>query len=388
MPYPHTIRLRGPWQFSVLSRAVQQPVDRRDAFDSSRGRVNLPSDWGNTLGADFRGCVRYSRNFNRPTGLDPHERVWCVIEGIDPAGSVTLNGQALGCVAGYAMSASFDITLLIQDHNELTLDVEMPDSFQRATPRPGREHLPGGAIGEVRLEIRTGHFIEGLGVYPLDCADIPELHVVGEIAGEASSTPLAVVVNACQRELLFAEFHGGKVFHLHAPAAELPVRQSGVAECPLAAVEIRLLAGGACVWQTKLETAVEPMVWNAAARRLTLAGEPVTFPLPTLTATELVPSRHFLTDLRKQPSVVWASRQILSENWYTALDRNNLRVVQAIPPTWAAKVCPRLAHHPSIVAWAAALHARNDLSGDFQTEGLFGRPWLKAEEVLETPGHQ
>ncbi len=78
MPYPHNIRLRGPWQFEVLDCSA------RDA--SRSGVAKLPSDWGSELGTAFRGRVRYTRRFGRPDGLDPHERVCLVCEGADTRG--------------------------------------------------------------------------------------------------------------------------------------------------------------------------------------------------------------------------------------------------------------------------------------------------------------
>jgi hypothetical protein len=381
MPYPHTIRLRGPWQFTVLSCTTGRFANTLNA-ELSQGRVVLPADWGDTLGADFCGRVRYTRHFNRPSGLDPHERVWCVIEGIDPAGNVALNDQPLGSVRGYALPESFDITPLLQERNQLTLDVEMPPLSQTQTPRPGRGHLPGGPVGEVRLEIRAGYFVSGLSVVAVDVAGTPELHVAGQIVGQVGSARLTVVVNAFERELLYGEFLPGEVFHLHATAAELSYREANGVDCELAAVEIRLLSGGAAVWQTVRETAVERLVWNAASQNLTIAGATVAFPVETFPVTNHAPDRQLLARLQKQPTAIWGSQQVLSEAWYTALDRHNLRVVQAMPAAWAAEVSPRLAHHPSIVAWVAESDDWDGLSDEFQTQGSFGRPWLKAEAVF------
>ncbi|HEX5103113.1 MAG TPA: hypothetical protein VFV87_04850, partial [Pirellulaceae bacterium] len=58
----------------------------------------------------------------------------------------------LPCQAG---PARFDITALLAPRNELTLDVLLPDIAPGTPPlvRPGREHLPGGPIGLVQLQI-------------------------------------------------------------------------------------------------------------------------------------------------------------------------------------------------------------------------------------------
>lgn len=167
----HIIRLRGPWEYLPLARTWTDAdaVRRESTADlPPPGRVHLPADWEATLGADFRGRVRYTRRFGLPTNLEPHERVWLVIEGVDYFGSLALNGTSLGEIVGYQSLCEFDVTRLLAERNSLSLDVELPqvdeapDSAGQALAehqpihRPGRERLPGGPIGEIRLEIRAG----------------------------------------------------------------------------------------------------------------------------------------------------------------------------------------------------------------------------------------
>ncbi|HVX61650.1 MAG TPA: hypothetical protein VHC19_13640, partial [Pirellulales bacterium] len=203
MPYPHVIRLRGPWEFEVLSGADSAACEDAPAR-ATTGKARLPCDWSETLGRAFRGRVRYRRRFNRPTGLDSHERVWLVVEGVDAFGQATLNGQALGEVRGYALPASFDVTELLAPNNELLLDVELPADAAPASNavRPGRESMPGGPIGEVRLEVRSSAYVERLAIWITAAERAARLHVSGRIGGAAAISPLAVVVNGDQRELL------------------------------------------------------------------------------------------------------------------------------------------------------------------------------------------
>jgi beta-galactosidase/beta-glucuronidase len=118
----------------------------------------MPADWGQSLGADFRGCVRYRRPFHGPTGLTPdlYLKVWLVLEGADARATVTLNGQPLGIVPGPDCQTEFDVTTMLQEQNELIVVVECPAcDGDRPLPRtPDRQQRPGGLIGEVRLEIR------------------------------------------------------------------------------------------------------------------------------------------------------------------------------------------------------------------------------------------
>ena len=149
MIYPHAMRLAGPWEYEVLRVDSGAPL-------LPAGRVKLPADWGETLGQDFRGLVRYVRRFNRPTNLDPHERVWLVIERVDARGRALLNNEPLGEIPSCERSVEFDLTSRLQLHNALVVEVECPaETAAHGLPRPGREHLPGGITGDVRLEIRS-----------------------------------------------------------------------------------------------------------------------------------------------------------------------------------------------------------------------------------------
>jgi beta-galactosidase/beta-glucuronidase len=134
----HTIRLRGPWEYTVEART--------DASISSvnlppRGRVTMPATWAAYLGADFRGRVAYLRRFGKPTNLAPTEQVWLVCEGAAESASLAVNGHHLGSVTGPSSPAEFDVTKLLGERNELVATVES----SQAT---------GGLTGEVRLEIR------------------------------------------------------------------------------------------------------------------------------------------------------------------------------------------------------------------------------------------
>jgi hypothetical protein len=115
----------------------------------------MPSDWGDTLGADFRGRVLYTRSFGRPTGLTASECVDLVIEQVDAFGSCSLNGQPLGKIELGAGALCVEITKLLRPRNVLEIEVELPQVGPSSAPLPrrAREGQPGGLIGEVRLEI-------------------------------------------------------------------------------------------------------------------------------------------------------------------------------------------------------------------------------------------
>ncbi len=157
-PLPHVIRLRGPWQYEPLARTVLLPdgSTREEAgLLPSSGRHEMPADWGDSLGADFFGRVLYCRRFGKPTGLAGDDRVILVIDGVDAFGRVSLNGVKLGDMHFSDGSGRFDITESLKSRNDLAILVELPRVPPNTPPlpRPGREGLPGGIIGEVRLEI-------------------------------------------------------------------------------------------------------------------------------------------------------------------------------------------------------------------------------------------
>jgi hypothetical protein len=83
--------------------------------------------------------------------------------------------------------------------------------------------------------------------------------------------------------------------------------------------------------------------------------------------------------LGNQPQTSVTLGQILPEAAYDELDRSRQFVVQAVPIDWADEVCPRLARHGCIVAWAASAAELAD-AGDERLKRLaFGRPWRVAK---------
>ena len=155
----HTIRLRGPWQFEPLFRWLRDGAGQyRQVTDDlpPAGKTRMPGDWTDTLGKNFRGCVRDTRLFNCPTNLEPRRRAWLVSEGVDHVAVFSLNGSPLFSSTGAKSPAAHDITAHLQPHNVLTVDVSVPpeDPAVSEDRPPARQDKGGGLIGEVRLEIR------------------------------------------------------------------------------------------------------------------------------------------------------------------------------------------------------------------------------------------
>jgi hypothetical protein len=152
----HTIRLRGPWTLEPLERYVARSfggfASQTDGLPP-RDRWQMPADWCAGMGPDFLGVVQYQRNFNRPTNLTG-ERVWLVVEPPRSCGLVRVNGNELGYVRFGAPLGRFDITQLLADHNTVEIDVQHPELDDNwNVPDDGSIYVPGGLVGEVRLEI-------------------------------------------------------------------------------------------------------------------------------------------------------------------------------------------------------------------------------------------
>jgi len=132
---PHTIRLRGPWEGERLERFLP---DGSTAVDACRlGRVTMPCDWNATLGIEFHGRVRFTRNFNRPTNL-VSQRVWLVIERLVGSATVEFNGEPLTLESGRA-----EITARLRPFNTIVAEFHLPVE----------QTAPPGPICDARLEI-------------------------------------------------------------------------------------------------------------------------------------------------------------------------------------------------------------------------------------------
>jgi hypothetical protein len=148
----HTIRLRGPWSLEPVERYVLRPgggYERSRVELPSAAKMTMPADWGAVLGTGFLGQVRYRRSFQKPTGLESGERVWLVVETARSRGVVSLCRKRLGEAAG-----RFDITELLEDHNQLEILVEHPAVDASGVANDDNDtNSIGGLVGEVRLEI-------------------------------------------------------------------------------------------------------------------------------------------------------------------------------------------------------------------------------------------
>jgi hypothetical protein len=91
------------------------------------------------------GSQAWVRRFGRPSGVEPGDRVWLVMDVPPPAGA-SLNGIPLPAMPEAVAPWRFDVTPRLGQRNELVLPLDADGCGMRRAPLPA---LRGG----VRLEI-------------------------------------------------------------------------------------------------------------------------------------------------------------------------------------------------------------------------------------------
>ena len=131
----HTIRLRYPW-------TKQRHQDEAVVAESAATRVNVPERDEDIDAADQPQTATYSRNFNRPTGIESDDRVW------------------LRITSWHGKLTSLRINGIQQPTGRPPLEIELSDQWAlynkieiQLDPSDGH---PVRLDGDVTLEIHTG----------------------------------------------------------------------------------------------------------------------------------------------------------------------------------------------------------------------------------------
>ena len=159
MNQPHIIRLRGPWQRTVVSGSLpvlaENETPEPAATSKQSARVQMPSDWRDDLGVDFIGVVCYTRMFNRPTSIDASTDIRLRLHRfVGKRTEIRLNGETLADVRWPEDSVEIDVAGKLQPRN--CLEVEIDSLLEKdVAPEPNSPPPPAaGLVGEVHLEIR------------------------------------------------------------------------------------------------------------------------------------------------------------------------------------------------------------------------------------------
>lgn len=135
---PYRIRLRGPWEVTLIERdGTAEPL--RFAY--------IPAEWRELFG-DRAGTAVFRRRFNRPTGLEESDEIWIVFPAVPGEVSFEINGRALSPCELTPERRAYDVTAELQEFN--LMEVQVKDD---PASHAGR---PGGLCETVYLEIRTG----------------------------------------------------------------------------------------------------------------------------------------------------------------------------------------------------------------------------------------
>ena len=131
----HAIRLRGPWECQSEAAELR--------------RVPMPAPLREAAGEDRRGRLVCRRRFGCPTCLDPHERVWMVVDCPSLSGEARLNGEPLGQILGRSNTVEFELTGRLAERNQFELVFDLGAAAGDAST-VSDELL----FADVRLEIR------------------------------------------------------------------------------------------------------------------------------------------------------------------------------------------------------------------------------------------
>ena len=154
-----TTKLMKNWQFT--------------GPDSKTVDVDLPHTWNNIDGQDggndyWRGTCTYKTRFAAPAFDAETQQVWLQFEGVNASAKVVLNGHEVMTHDGGYSTFRVDITALLNESNELTVDVDNSKN-DRVYPQKADFTFYGGIYRDVTLivvnknHIALGH-LGGCGV--------------------------------------------------------------------------------------------------------------------------------------------------------------------------------------------------------------------------------
>jgi hypothetical protein len=207
--YPHRIRLRGPWTLKA------GPCE---TFSVSLGETSTPELDSTT------GAIQLYRRFSWPQQLQPHERLWLVLERSCVSGGA-LNDRALVLTAVAHDHQECDVTSLTRRSNQLTLDISA-----------GRSHQ---AFPNVALEVRCLTFLRQT-TWRID-QNNRRLEISGQLVG-VHETPLELYVRVGEVNVFYTPAHANERCSMFQYQSEIPAASN-----EQTAIQIDLVSGGV-IW--------------------------------------------------------------------------------------------------------------------------------------------
>jgi len=151
------MNLKGPWDYEWLDgphpiseSSPGETETTSDSFLLAHSRVRMPSSIEDAWGA-VSGRVRFRRRFQKPTNLEPHERVHIAFDGLGGDATVTLNDDPLARLSDVTEPCSFEVTDHLGPTNILQVDLLWTSVEGPHPDGPNR----GGLWGAVGIEIHV-----------------------------------------------------------------------------------------------------------------------------------------------------------------------------------------------------------------------------------------
>lgn len=126
-PIVHTIRLRGPWTFQLVSAGE---LDASGADPADARTFPAPDGLAGRIPSDFRGRVVVERFFHRPTGLEHDTQVRLVVQS-PVAFRVALNDGDFAASAGDSISLLVTERLQVRNRLRVELVIDEPDRIRQ-----------------------------------------------------------------------------------------------------------------------------------------------------------------------------------------------------------------------------------------------------------------
>ena len=145
----HIIELKDGWQFTNL--------------DGQTSEVSIPHTWnaidGQDGGDDYkRGTCTYTLALQKPEFDPDTQEVWIEFDGVNASAQVSLNGQDVCSHDGGYSTFRANITELLRDENELTVEVDNSKN-DRVYPQKADFTFYGGIYRDVSLMVVSkNHF--------------------------------------------------------------------------------------------------------------------------------------------------------------------------------------------------------------------------------------
>jgi hypothetical protein len=127
MATPHTIRLRGPWQWRWQDKVESAAAGEQRQAIVLAGVASL-AEAPATFPRRYRGLLILERSFQRPTGLAPADRVELVVQS-RYSGQLRLNNSDRGRIAIGNNHFPIEQALELRNAIDLRLDTENGDEF-------------------------------------------------------------------------------------------------------------------------------------------------------------------------------------------------------------------------------------------------------------------